>query len=107
MDSKLFIFLLLGVSLLAFGCAGKKAQAPQPTQEDTVQPAATGQQAGAGDTIAAPEPEQNASMPETVEESSGEPGSNLSDLADLFQVDTDKPLEGEGFDIESPKSNKS
>lgn len=103
MDSKILILLLLCASLLAFGCAGKKAQQPGPVQGNTIQP--SGAQEGTNGTMGAPETGEDESMPATGDMNGAD--SDLSDLADLFVVDTDKPLEGEGLDIEGPKSNKS
>jgi hypothetical protein len=117
MDAKILVLLLLGVSLLAFGCAGKKAQAP-PTigaGDDTL-PAANDTMDDSED-----ETDENESMDDSEDESEGHDakddeegmdeantsGKDISDLADLFKVDSDKPLEGEGLDVKTPESNES
>ena len=80
MNAKMILLLLLGFSFLFMGCAKKDGAAPaeQPPAE-------------------AP-PEE------------GEPGVEVSieeqeRVADLFQVETDKPLEDEGLDIGTPSSD--
>jgi DNA replication initiation complex subunit (GINS family) len=108
MDKRILLLMLLGVSLLVFGCAGKKAQT-QDTMEQTEEQA--------NDTMPAEqvnetteesnestEPVQNDS---DIEENETVENKDLSEIADLFVVDTDKPLEGEGLDVDTPESNKS
>ena len=101
MDTKILVLLLMGVSLMAFGCAGKSAQTPTSAANDSV----------AGEDTMGGDMESNDSTDNgtTVEDntSANASGKNLSDLADLFVVDTDKPIEDEGLDIETPESNES
>lgn len=119
MDKKILVLLLLGLSLLAFGCAGKKADAP-PTigAGDETAPAANDVVDDSGN-----ETDENGTMGDSADDAmdddgdetaDGEVSTNasgsgkgLSDLADLFNVDTDKPLEGEGLDVKTPESNES
>lgn len=130
MDTKILVLLLLGVSLLAFGCAGKKAEAP-PTMGPANDSAMGGdamEDDGAMDSGSNTTMESNGSMENdemesgTMDDDDGAmddddgamddgsanaSGKDLSDLADLFKVDTDKPLEDEGFDVKSVDSNES
>jgi hypothetical protein len=118
MDTRILVLMLLGVSLLAFGCAAKNSGSPtlgaanQTVVPSNDTPADSGQ-VGAGSDE---EIMDNGTVQDgaDMDDNSGEVGTNastsdknLSDLADLFKVDTDKPLEGEGLDVESPDSNSS
>lgn len=124
MDTRILVLLLLGVSLLAFGCAAKNSGSPtlgaanqttapaNDTMDDSGQ--AGDASDGAMDNGTSGEGATNGTVQDEVTPAndSGEVGANASDddlsgLADLFKVDTDKPLEGEGLDVESPDSNSS
>ncbi len=116
MDMKILVLLLLGVSLLAFGCAGKKAQdSPTLGAGDDTTPAANDtaddseDDSGMADDSedGAMDDEDDAMDDDSEENESMNASKDLSDLADLFRVDTDKPLEGEGLDVKSVDSNES
>lgn len=107
MDIKIALLVMLAASFLLFGCAGKARQdsteqppeisAPadgQPPAEQIEQPSEGGQPAE--------EPEQSDVPPE---ESAENASTDDSALADLFQVDTDKPISDEGFDVSTPSSD--
>lgn len=83
MDKRMILLVLLGVSLLISGCAGKGAPARDVSAPD-------------GDGGA---PAQNDASGDDKEVSQAD-----KDLADLFIIDADKPLEGEGFDVKSPEA---
>ncbi len=121
MDIKIVLLLVLGVSFLFFGCAGKKANPNEGVKYDEIESTEP-------DETVTPPPAQEPSADdstdvedETEADDSDEAGdsdeSSVEDeqeveadeeteaLADLFVVDTDKPLEGEGFDVESPEQD--
>jgi hypothetical protein len=115
MDIKIVLLLLLGVSFLFFGCAGKKAQNPNEgvkydeieSTEPDVPVTTTPVEAETSDDVPTDvvdeiEVEDSDEAPEETEEEI-EVDEETEDLADLFVIDTDKPLEGEGFDVESPE----
>ncbi len=113
MDTKILVLLLLGISLLAFGCAGKKANPPKEIVTEEIGPVINGT---ANDTEDDSDAEAEVQVDEDNEtkddvpdkvETNTSTGKDLSELADLFKVDTDKPLEDEGFDVKSPESNGS
>ncbi len=91
------LFALLAVGLFVAGCAGREAQAPTtpPGGEITAPPS--------GEETPPAEPETPAEEPTppaeepTVEPPAEEPTGD--GLGDLFQIDTDEPLEGSGYDV--------
>jgi hypothetical protein len=89
MNGRILLILLLGISFLFFGCA-KQAEAPQEEQE-------------------IPEAEETPPAEEVEEETPVDNDTGLSeeDLADLFQIETDEPLGGEGLDTSTPSANSS
>jgi len=126
MNNKLMLLLVLGVSLVLFGCA-------KPAGESNLPP--TGE-IGAADEVPpatdTPETEEPIETPEVEETPEDEPEAPVAEpetpeieepeevpeetepvtevdeeaLADLFQVDTDKPLEDEGYDVETPSAQE-
>ncbi len=117
MDIKIVLLLVLGVSFLFFGCAGKKANPDEGVKYDEIEstepddPAPPAEEASDDDSTDVEETEEDGSDMEdgTQEEESDEEemgaDEETEELADLFVVDTDKPLEGEGFDVESPEQD--
>lgn len=113
MDIKIVLLLVLGVSFLFFGCAGKKAnsnegvkydeiESTEPDEPVTAPPAEDPSDAEPMDVE--DETEEDDSDEGSVEdEEEMEADEQTEDLADLFEIDTDKPLEGEGFDVKSPE----
>lgn len=120
MNAKLLILLLFGVSFLFFGCAkkaGPEEPVPQPPETvDDTEPAAD----DTTEQPAAP-PEEEPGAEEPDEETTGEPEEvtppaeeeepgeatnsfNMDSLGGLFKIDTDKPLEDEGFGVDTPSS---
>jgi len=117
MDIKIVLLLVLGVSFLFFGCAGKKANPNEGVKYDEIKSTES------EEPVAPPpaeEPSDDDSTDETEEDDSDvedgaeeeetdkeeeemEVDGETEELADLFVIDTDKPLEGEGFDVESPE----
>jgi hypothetical protein len=115
MNGRLLLLLLLGASFLFFGCAKKGEPAPEapgtqlgpagettPPADDTTPPAEV------NDT---PQADANVTPPAETNETDGEDDADdaedgIGDLADLFQIDTDKPLEDEGFDTSTPESKE-
>jgi len=100
MNIKIVLLVLLATSILMFGCAGKARQDATEQPPDISAPA--------DGTVE--EPEQPAEEPQQpAEEPSQEPAENASGdesaLADLFQIDTDKPISDEGFDVSTPSSD--
>jgi len=100
MDGKTLLLLLLGVSFLFFGCAKKGEAAPE----------APGAQLGPSGETTTPEPEATPSAeanatPSAPNATAGEDDGTEA-LADLFRVETDKPLEDEGLDTSTPKSKE-
>lgn len=109
MDWKI-VFALLAVSLLLFGCArGQQREAPAagegaeaPTDDSvgaaaaegavagqgTEGPSGTGDGAGTTGGEAAP-------AGETTEGN----GTTSSDVGNLFQIDTDQPVDGSGYEV--------
>ncbi len=93
METRILLLMMLGVSLLFFGCAKKAPEAPaEVAAEDGDVTGPAGEPAG---TEPEAEPEEPAEVPEETQK-----------LADLFKVDTDKPLEGEGLDLETPEAKE-
>lgn len=88
MDAKIVLLLLLGVSFLFLGCAKKGAETKNisaASGEEEI-----GEETGEG-TV-------------EVEQDEGQADAE-KELADLFQIDTDKPLGDEGLDIGAPSSD--
>jgi len=79
MDSRFILLILVAGSLLLLGCAGKKAGADKENGSVPAGGGSGGTTAGNGDT--------------------GE------ELADLFNISMDKPVEGEGLDSKTPASD--
>lgn len=105
MEIKIALMVLLAASFLMFGCAGKGSQtaAGQPSEisaSDGGEPAVDN--ASAEEQQPAAE-EQPAGQPPA--EQPAETGSDGSELADLFQIDTDKPISDEGLDVSTPSSD--
>ena len=102
MDIKIILLLMLATSVLMFGCAGKGKAPAAETAEITTpddQPEGPAEEEPATPAEETEEPE--ASEPE-------EPSADASDdeaLADLFQIDTDKPISDEGLDVDTPSSD--
>ncbi len=90
MDTKILLLVMLGISLLVFGCAKKAPEAPAEVAAEEEPPA-----------------EEPAAGPEEAEpEEPAEVSEDMQKLADLFSVDTDKPLEDEGLDVETPAAKE-
>lgn len=122
MDARYALLALVAVSLLFLGCA-KRVQEPANVTHPVIEGANGAAQPGAqnGGAAATPpaesggtqpanqpaaEPAENASGTEAAE-SQPPPGDDGSaGLADLFNISTDKPVEGEGLDVETPASKE-
>lgn len=91
MNTKILLLLLLGVSFLFFGCAKKAAETDNVSETDDV----TEEEETADE-----EDETTEEDNETAEE----PDEEEEELADLFDIDKDKPVGDEGLDVESPSS---
>lgn len=76
MNAKILVLLLLGISFLFLGCAKRGDGA---VQEET---------------------------PEGEAPADGEVSEEEQELADLFQIDTDKPLEDEGYGVGTPSAQE-
>ena len=104
MNTKLLILLVLGVSLVFFGCTKRASggnetlptiDAPEnelPVANET--PEDPGEPEEEPGEPSAPPSETTETIPETSEE----------ELADLFDISTEEPVGGEGLDSESPSS---
>ncbi|MFH1684948.1 MAG: hypothetical protein ABH983_01455 [Candidatus Micrarchaeota archaeon] len=114
MDIKIVLLLVLGVSFLFFGCASKKANPNEGVKYDEIEstepddsvtsPPAEEEVSDDDSTYVEAETEADDSDEGTVEhEEEFEADEETEDLADLFVIDTDKPLEGEGLDVKSPE----
>lgn len=96
MNIKIVLLMVLAASILLLGCAGKARQ------DATEQPPEISAPADSADEPASQpsgEPEKPAEEP--AENASGDEGA----LADLFRIDTDKPISDEGFDVSTPSSD--
>ena len=106
------LFALLAVGLFVAGCAGREAQAPAtppggeitapPPEEVTppAEPEAPAEEPAPPAEEPAPPAEETPPAEEPpAEEPPAEPSGD--GLGDLFQVDTDEPLEGSGYEVPS------
>ena len=106
MDIKIVLLLVLATSILMFGCAGKEKQ-QEVTEPPEMSAPADDQQPAEEPAEPADEPAEN-DTPPVEEQPPAEPADNASDdsaLADLFQIDTDKPISDEGLDVSTPSSD--
>ncbi|MFH2101281.1 MAG: hypothetical protein ABII71_04325 [Candidatus Micrarchaeota archaeon] len=109
MNTKLMLLLVLGMSLVLFGCAKKAEPDTTLSPEGELGPAGEVPEAAPDAVPETPEPDAPPAEPENLTVPRG-PGpvelppseTDEEKLADLFQIDTDQPLEDEGLDIETP-----
>ena len=121
MDTKILLLFVLAASFLMFGCAGKaKAPAAESPGEMAASDGSTGNTADdsmaedTGDAMedtgavesGAETAEPHEDGTDTMEDtgSAADAGSDEA-LADLFQIDTDKPISDEGLDVSTPSSD--
>jgi uncharacterized lipoprotein YajG len=99
MDTKILILLLLAVSFLFFGCA-KKGKTNVTKELPVI---AAKENVSENKTTVNSTNESTTTLPKNETTTA-----NASDksLADLFQIDTDKPLEDEGFNVSNPSAKK-
>ncbi|MEW6748966.1 MAG: hypothetical protein AB1295_04635 [Candidatus Micrarchaeota archaeon] len=94
MNLKLMLLVVLAASFLMLGCAGKAKTSD------------TGQAAGEVNAPAdSPGQDEDAAGVDAVQDGSSD-AVDPSELADLFQIDTDKPLSDEGLDVSTPSSGQ-
>jgi hypothetical protein len=91
MNGRILLLLLLGASFLFFGCAKKGESAPE----------APGTQLGPAGETSPPKTQDNATAPAKDNLTEDE-----KSVADLFQIDTDKPMGDEGLGTDTPKSKE-
>lgn len=84
MNRIIILMVLLALSMLVFGCTGKKAEQREES-------------AGVGTGSA--NQEDGAAVNGKEQKSSDE------ELADLFSIDTNKPIEDQGYDVKTPSSD--